>query len=144
MNSPLLCCSSCGCAWNFLLHHHNSESPTAARMSKSRGVRSFLLRVQLWLFSENFVYQQQLSSRRLLTTTLDSSRALRKDQRIPIEAKLAQKHTGEHLREELGQVKEFLKSSRTRKGILVTGDQERDPERQKHGGMQDRVYIVVI
>lgn len=70
--------------------------------------------------------------------------AVGKDQRIPIEAKLAQKDTGEHLREGPEQVKQFLKYSGSKKGILVIGDQQRDPERQKHGGMQDRVYIVVI
>ena len=69
---------------------------------------------------------------------------MEKDQRIPIEVKLTQKDIGEHLREGPGQVKEFLKYSGTRKEILVIGDQERDPERQKYGMMQDRVYIVVI
>ena len=67
-----------------------------------------------------------------------------KDQRIPIEVKLAQKDIGDHLRKGPGQVKEFLKYSGTRKGILVIVDQERDPERQKHSGMQDSVYIIVI
>jgi len=70
--------------------------------------------------------------------------AVEKDQRIPIEAKLAQKDTGEHLREGPEQVKQFLKYSGTRKGILVIGNQERNPERQKHSGMQDRVHIIII
>lgn len=67
-----------------------------------------------------------------------------KDQRVPIEVKLAQKEIGDHLRKGIGQVNEFLKYSGTRKGILVIRDQERDPERQKHSGMQDSVYIIVI
>lgn len=67
-----------------------------------------------------------------------------KDQRVPIEVKLAQKDIGDHLRKGPGQVKEFLRYSGTRKGILVIGDQERNPERQKHSGMQDRVHIIII
>lgn len=67
-----------------------------------------------------------------------------KDQRIPIEVKLARKEIADHLREGPGQVKEFLEYSGTRKGILVIADKERDPERQKHNGLQGSVYIIVI
>lgn len=67
-----------------------------------------------------------------------------KDERIPVEVKLAKEKMRPHLGTGSAQVKEFLRYSGTRKGILVIGDQERDPERQKYGGMQDRVYIVVI
>jgi integrase len=70
--------------------------------------------------------------------------AIGKDQKIPIEVKLAEKRIRDHIGKGIWQVKEFLKSYASDKGILVVGDKERDPERRKHSGMQDNVYIIVI
>ncbi len=70
--------------------------------------------------------------------------AVGKDPKIPIEVKLAKKKMKPYLREGIGQVTEFLKYSESKKGILVIGDQKRDPERRKLSGMQDNVYIIVI
>jgi hypothetical protein len=66
------------------------------------------------------------------------------DSKIPIEIKLAKKKISEHIREGSGQVNEFLKHYGSSKGILVIGDKERDPERRKHSGIQDNVFILVI
>jgi hypothetical protein len=70
--------------------------------------------------------------------------AIGRDQKIPIEVKLAEKKIRDHIGKGFGQVKEFLESYRSDKGILVIGDKERDPERRKHSGAQDGVYIIVI
>jgi len=70
--------------------------------------------------------------------------AVGRDQRIPIEVKVAEKRLRDDIGKGSGQVKEFLKSCGSNKGILVIADKERDPERQKHSGMQDSVYIIVI
>lgn len=67
-----------------------------------------------------------------------------KDPKIPIEVKLAKKRMKPYFREGIGQVAEFLKYSESKKGILVIGDQKRDPERRKLSGIQDSVYIIVI
>jgi len=67
-----------------------------------------------------------------------------RDPKIPIEAKVAGTKISDHIRKGSGQVIEFLKSYTSDKGILVIGDKERDPERRKHSGMQDNVYIIVI
>lgn len=68
------------------------------------------------------------------------------DPKIPVEVKLARTHV--KIRDYIGngseKVKEFLKSSGSRKGILVIGDKERDPERRKFIGMNDGVYTIVI
>jgi hypothetical protein len=65
-------------------------------------------------------------------------------QKIPIEVKVAEKKIRDDMGKGSGQVKEFLRSCGSNKGILVIADKERDPERQKHSGMQDSVYIIVI
>lgn len=66
--------------------------------------------------------------------------------KIPIEVKFAKmkRRIEPYWREGLGQVHQFLKYSGTKKGILVIGDQKRDPERRKLSGIQDSVYIIVI
>ena len=64
--------------------------------------------------------------------------------KIPIEVKLAEKKFSEDIRKGSGQVNEFLKHYGSSKGILVIGDKERDPERRKHSGIQDNVFILVI
>lgn len=70
--------------------------------------------------------------------------AIGRDPKIPIEVKIAEKKIRDHIGKGSGQVKEFLKSYGSSKGILVVGDKERNPERRKHIGMQDNVYIIVI
>jgi site-specific recombinase XerD len=70
--------------------------------------------------------------------------AIGRDQKIPIEVKITEKKIRDDIGKGSGQVKEFLKSCGSNKGILVIVDKERDPERQKHSGMQDSVYIIVI
>jgi hypothetical protein len=67
-----------------------------------------------------------------------------RDQKIPIEVKLTEKKIRDDIGKGSGQVKEFLVSCGSDKGILVIGDKERDPERRKHSGMQDNVYVIVI
>ena len=67
-----------------------------------------------------------------------------KDPKIPIEVKLAKKKMKPYLRKGIGQVTEFLRYSESKKGILVIGDQKRDPESRKLTGIQDSVYIIVI
>lgn len=72
--------------------------------------------------------------------------AVGKHRKIPIEVKLARKkrRIEPYWREGLGQVSEFLKRSGSKKGILVIGDQNRDPERQKLSGTQDNIHIIII
>ena len=67
-----------------------------------------------------------------------------RDSKIPIEVKLAEEKISEHIRKGSGQVNEFLKHYGSSRGILVIGDKERDPERRKHSGIQDNVFILVI
>jgi len=68
------------------------------------------------------------------------------DPKIPIEIKLAEKKKiRDHKGKGLEQVREFLDDHpESKKGILVIGDKERDPERRKLSGTQDSVYIIVI
>lgn len=66
------------------------------------------------------------------------------DPKIPIEVKLTKKNIGKDLRDGSSQVTRFLKSSGSRKGILVIGDKERDPENRKFNRMRDGVHTIVI
>jgi hypothetical protein len=70
--------------------------------------------------------------------------AVGRGKKIPIEVKVAEKRIRDNMGKGSGQVKEFLKSCGSDRGILTIADKERDSERQKHSGMQDSVYIIVI
>lgn len=72
--------------------------------------------------------------------------AIGRDQKIPIEVKLVRpkEKLRDYLSQGSGQANEFLKSHGSKKGILVIGDQKRDPERRKHSGLHDNVYIIVV
>jgi len=70
--------------------------------------------------------------------------AIGRDQKIPIEVKLTEKKIRDHIGKGSEQVKEFLKSCGSSKGILVIGDKKRDPERLKLSTIQDRVYSLII
>jgi len=72
MNSPLLCCSSCGCAWNFC---STNTTPIAYSRQKERILEELeaSYRATVVVIFEIFVYQQQLLSKRLLMTAHNSS-----------------------------------------------------------------------
>jgi len=66
------------------------------------------------------------------------------DPKIPIEVKLKTNSIGKYLKDGYSEVRAFLKSSRSRKGILVIGDKERDPANRKFNRMHDGVHTIVI
>jgi hypothetical protein len=70
--------------------------------------------------------------------------AIGRDQKIPIEVKVAGKKIRDDIAKGSGQVKEFLESCGSNEGILVVGDKERDPDRLKLSRIEDGVHIIII
>jgi len=66
------------------------------------------------------------------------------DPMIPIEVKLAKKKMRDYIGKGSEQVKEFLKSSGSKRGILVIGDKKREPKRLRLSEIRNGVCIIVI
>ena len=115
------------------------------RIKKIKGEKEFQKLFEWYLFGafpDQIIYREpRFSGWKKNESHIDF--AVGKD-KIPIEVKIARKDRPDPKREGIGQVVEFLEHSRNRKGILLIVDQERDPERHKHDGLEGSVYVIVI